>query len=163
LHTLMLSTGKETASADLGPGVDVIASGTPVQVPAGSATPSRRWISLAAPVVAPEALRQRGRKRTPPRPGEPGGRVPAAPPDHRDREPGDEDDDPGRAASLIAADVGDGERNWSASCVVGVLARPWACPDDFVRACLELLTEDLACRDLTPSGDVQVELERWRH
>ncbi|HEY8376725.1 MAG TPA: hypothetical protein VIK91_09565, partial [Nannocystis sp.] len=157
LHTLMLSTGKETASADLGPGIDVVASGTPIPLPAGSATPGRRWLRKDAPVVAPDDLRRRGRKKKPPpRPGQP------APDTGANREPGDDEDDEGRGASIIASATGDGSRNQDAPVIVGILARPRACPEDFVRACLELLTECLAGRN-AHADEIRAESERWHH
>lgn len=156
VHTLMLATGKETASADLGPGVDVVASGgTMIPVPSGRATPGRRWLRWEPMAPAPDALRKRGRKKSPPR-------LDAA---HREREPGD-DDEPfetaGYAAGLMLADVGDGERNRVAGALVGILARPYACPDDFVQACLETLAEEMAGRDAR-SAEILAESARWRH
>ncbi len=150
VHTLVLSTGKETASADLGPGVDVVAGGgTTIPVPSGSATPGRRWLRHEQPVVAPEELRRRGRKRAP--------RAPQV-----EREAGDEwDEDGGHGATIVSSPVGDGERNRLAGVIVGVLARPRACPEDFVRAALELLAEDMAGRDAT-SPEVRAESARWQ-
>lgn len=159
VHTLMLATGKETASADLGPGVDVVAGGgTTIPVPAGSATPGRRWLRWDAPVVAPDALRRRGRRKAPPRPGE--AHPTTATADARAREPGDDFED-GRGAALVAAEVGDGERNYAASVIVGILARPRACPPDFVHACLVLLAEHNAA-DLAPSAATRSTMDRWR-
>lgn len=151
VHTLMIATGKETASADLGPGVDVVAGGgTTIPLPAGSATPGRRWLRWEPPVVAPDALRQRGKKKAPPRPSAVA----------TTREPGDDLEEDGRAASIISTEVGDGERNWAASIIVGILARPRACPDDFVRACLDLLAEYHA--DIADADYVRAEQARWQ-
>lgn len=161
VHTLMLATGKETASADLGPGVDVVAGGgTMIPVPAGSATPGRRWLRWEAMAPAPDALRRRGRKKAPPKPGEAEGGATGA----RERQPGD-DDEPigaGQSAALMLAPVGDGERNRVAGALVGILARPGACPSDFVQACLETLAEGMAGRDAT-AADIAAEAARWRH
>lgn len=151
VHTLVLSTGKETASADLGPGVDVVAGGgTTIPVPSGSATPGRRWLRHEQPVAAPEELRRRGRKR-------------AAKAPQVEREPGDDwDEDGWHGATIVSSPVGDGERNRLAGILVGVLARPRACPDDFVRAALELLAEDTAGRDVA-SPEARAESSRWLH
>lgn len=150
VHTLVLSTGKETASADLGPGVDVVAGGgTTIPVPSGSATPGRRWLRHEQPAVAPEELRRRGRKRAPKAP-------------QVEREPGDDwDEDGGHGATIVSSPVGDGERNRLAGVLIGILARPRACPEDFVRAALELLAEDMAGRD-APSPEVRAESARWQ-
>lgn len=152
LHTLLLSTGKETASADLGPGIDVVASGTPIPVPAGSATPGRRWLRTDPPVVAPDALRRRGRKKAPPRPqaGQPA-----------ERDAGEDHDEDGQGARVVSSPTGDGSRNRDAGVLVGVLARPRSCPMDFVRACLELLAEHMAGRDAR-EDDMRAEMDRWR-
>jgi hypothetical protein len=160
VHTLMLATGKETASADLGPGVDVVAGGgTMIPVPAGSATPGRQWLRWDAPVPAPDALRKRGRKKAPPRVGEA-----AAGGVARERQPGDDDDAgaAGHTAALMLSPVGDGERNHVAGALVGLLARPGACPDDFVQACLETLAEEMAGREVA-YATVTAEAARWRH
>lgn len=151
VHTLVLSTGKETASADLGPGVDVVAGGgTTIPIPSGSATPGRRWLRHEQPVAAPDELRRRGRKR-------------AAKAPQVEREPGDDwDEEGGHGATIVSSPVGDGERNRLAGVLVGVLARPRACPDDFVQAALELLAEDMAGRDVA-SPEAREESARWLH
>lgn len=157
LHTLMLSTGREVAGCDLGAGVDVIASGgTPISMPAGSATPGRRWLRRDPPVVAPDALCKRGRKKTPPRLGA----VAAS----ADRQPGDDEGewDEGRGAQIVRSECGDGERNDLCKVLVGILARPRACPPDFVAAALELLAEEMVGRD-RPSAEVREEAARWQH
>lgn len=152
VHTLMVATGKETVSADLGPGVDVVAGGGTIPVPAGSATPGRRWLRRDAPEVAPDDLRRRGRRRAPPRPGAV----------RAEREPGDDvDDDSGQVASMVGSEVHDDERNRTIPAIVGMLARPRACPPDFVRACLELLVEGTAGRDAR-RDEAQAEVDRWR-
>lgn len=159
VHTLMLSTGKEVAGCDLGPGVDVVAAGgTAIPLPSGSlATPGRRWLRRDPPAVAPDALRKRGRKRAPPRPGAAVGAAAGG-----ERSPGDDwDDDEGQAARVISQPTGDGVRNRDAGVLVGVLARPRSCPADFVRACLEMLAEDLARRD-SSSAEATAEIARWR-
>ena len=160
LHTLMISTGKETASADLGPGIDVVAGGgTTIPVPAGSATPGRRWLRWDPPVAAPDELRKRGkRKKSPPRPDALTGATRLGPA----REPGDDVEDDGRTAAIISAEVGDGERNWAAAAIVGILARPRACPDDVVHACLVVLAEVMAGRDASRE-ESEAEQARWRH
>lgn len=158
VHTLMLATGKEVAGCDLGPGVDVVAAGgTAIPLPSGSATPGRRWLRRDPPVVAPDALRKRGRKRAPPRPG-----VAAGAASGGERSPGDDwGDDEGQGARIVSQPTGDGVRNRDAGVLVGVLARPRSCPPDFVRACLEMLAEDLSRRDLA-GPEATAELARWR-
>src|SRR5574338_263811 len=91
LHTLVLSTGKETAACDLGPGVDVVTAGggTAIPLPAGSATPGRRWLRKDPPVEAPAELRRRGRRK-----------APRVPPGLRRRMPGDAGRGDGRAHGL---------------------------------------------------------------
>jgi len=157
VHTLMLATGKEVAGCDLGPGVDVVAAGgTAIPLPSGSATPGRRWLRMDPPVVAPEQLRKRGRKRAPPRIRE-GARGTEA-----ERQPGDDwGDDEGQGAQVVSSPVGDGERNRAAGILVGMLARPRSLPGDFVRACLELLAEEMAGRD-APSTEMREEMARWQ-
>lgn len=151
LHTLMLATGKETAAACLGPGIDVVASGTPIPLPAGSATPGRRWLRKDAPVVAPDELRKRGRRKAPPRAGA-NGNVPG----------GDLEGEEGQGARVLSEPTGNGTRNRDASVLVGVLARPFACPPDFVRAALEMLAEHIACIDRS-SDESKAEMGRWLH
>ena len=158
LHTLMLATGREvTSQGHLAPGVDVVAVGnTPIPVPSGSATPGRRWLRRDPPVVAPDALCKRGRKKTPPRLGA----VAAS----ADRQPGDDEGewDEGRGAQIVRSECGDGERNDLCKVLVGILARPRACPPDFVAAALELLAEEMVGRD-RPSAEVREEAARWQH
>lgn len=159
VHTLVLSTGKEVAGADVPKGVDVVAAGgTPIPLPAGSATPGRRWLRKDPPVVGPDELRRRGRRKFQRR------EQTAATGDGEGSGAADvgDDDEPGRAAQIVASDVGDGERNAVAPTIVGVLARPFSCPPDFVRACLELLAEDGACRGAS-SAETREEMDRWRH
>jgi hypothetical protein len=57
----------------------------------------------------------------------------------------------GRAAQVIAAEVGDGERNAAASVIVGMLARPGAVPEDARAALMLALAEHLAGRDAPAS------------
>lgn len=158
LHTFMVATGKERNSTGaLAPGVDVVAS-TPIAVPAGRlATPGRTWARWEPPTRAPDALRKAGAF------GKKKALAPGQQP--HEREPGDDDEaldgEPGRAALAMSTDVDDGERNDRAALIVGLLARPCACPPDFVQACLETLAEWLAGRD-KPSQVVHEEAERWR-
>lgn len=158
LHTLMLSVGGERSSQGaLAPGVDVVGlGGTPIPLPSGSlATPGRRWLDRSAPAPAPEELRKHVRRQHK-RPDRP--RV--------DREAGDdfEDDDAGHVAAILSSATGTspGARNDGGKAIVGILARPRACPPDFVRACLELLVEEAAGRD-RPSDQVREEMARWQH
>lgn len=159
-HTFVLSTGKERNSVGaLAPGVDVVAA-TPIAVPSGAvATPGRTWTRWEAPGPAPDGARR----------ASPGKRKAALPAGQgpTEREPGDDEDElldgePGRAARLVAEPVDDGERNAAAAAIVGMLARPGACPDDFVCACLDLLVEHRAGLD-RPSDAVREEAARWRH
>lgn len=158
VHTLMLATGREVAGCDLGPGVDVVAAGgTAIPLPSGSATPGRRWLRRDPPVVAPEQLRKRGRKRAPPRVAD-GEAAPG-----RERQPGDDwGDDEGQAARVVSQPTGDGVRNRDAGVIVGMLARPRSCPQDFTRACLEMLAEDLERRGAR-SDEARAEMARWQH
>ena len=158
LHTLMLSVGGERSSQGaLAPGVDVVGlGGTPIPLPSGSlATPGRRWLDKSAPAPAPDELRRHVRRQHK-RPDQP--RV--------DREAGDdfEDDEVGHVAAILSSPTGNspGARNDGGKAIVGILARPRACPPDFVRACLELLAEESASRD-QPSGHVREEMSRWQH
>lgn len=160
LHTLMLATGKErNSNGALGPGVDVVAS-TPIALPAGRlATPGRSWVRWDAPVTAPPAL-------TKAKPFARKVSLTVGQQAHQ-RDPGDEDDvgtdagGPGRAALAMSTEVDDGERNDRATLIVGMLARPCACPPDFVAACLDTFVEWLAGHD-KPSQAVREETERWR-
>ncbi len=160
MHTFCLASGRELSSEKaLAEGVDVIASGrTGIPVPSGSATPRRRWTAWEPMHPAPEALRRPVKHRHRPK------QQATAP--GLNREPGDEDGagehEPGRAAVVLAAETGDGERNYAAAVIVGVLARPRGCPDDFARTCLDLLAEEMAGRD-QPSAVVVEEAQRWHH
>lgn len=173
VHCLVLasSSGRERSSqGHLAPGVDVVAGGgTPIPLPAGAATPHRRWLCRDAPREAPAALREQPRRRAPPRPGMNADGTPAAPDARRgivraDRGPGDDDEEfgLGRAANIIASEAGVGERNPGAAAIVGILARPLACPPDFVRACLEMLAEEFAGRDGAGAAELERESAEWR-
>lgn len=151
LHTLISWTGSEVSSGGrtaLAVGVEIKARGAaPVQVPAGSATGSRRWIRWEEPAPGPDAVRQIRST-------------------HREREPGDDDEafESGLVARVLRSPAGDGERNAGVAAIVGLLVRPGACPDDVVRAALELLAEDLAGpRERVGATQGREEAERWRH
>lgn len=160
LHTLMLSVGGERSSQGaLAPGVDVVGlGGTPIPLPSGNlATPGRRWLDKSPPVPAPEELRKHVRRQH----KRPDRHHPQA-----ERSPGDdfEDDEVGHVAAILSSSTGNspGARNDGGKAIVGILARPRACPPDFVRACLELLAEEGASRD-RPSDRVREEMARWQH
>lgn len=162
IHTLVRYTGAEVSSAGrtaLAVGVEVKArGGAPVKVPAGSATPGRRWERWEEPQPGPDALRVARR---------PAARTGGPDDEGREREPGDDDEpfESGLAARVLLGDAGDGERNAGAAAIVGVLARPRACPDDVVRAALVLLTDDLAGPRERLAGTPQAreEAARWCH
>lgn len=166
LHTLVLSAGDEVSSGGrtaLAVGVEVKARGSsPVRVPSGASSPSRRWERWEEPRIGPAALRQR---MAPAR--DVGGRDDADAARDREREPGDDDEaiPSGRAAAALRDDAVDGQRHDAVHAIVGVLARPGACPDDVVAAALALLSDDLGGpreREGTPAR-IREEAARWRH
>lgn len=164
MHTLVLSLGGERTSnggARIAQGVDVVGcGGTPINVPAGSATPERRWTSKAPPVVAPEALRRA-----------PTWRAPGAGAGGRDDRaggragtwtgPGAADGGSGRAVEALRRTHPKGERGRACGTIVGMLARRGACPVDVVEAALEVLVEDMAGRD-SNEADTRAAMDRWR-
>jgi hypothetical protein len=88
-----------------------------------------------------------------------------------EREPGDDerpDHGSGYATRMLAEDIPSdvGHRNPAAGAIVGMLARPRACPDDFVNACM-MLVVDASAADFERSPDhrrqVESEAARWRH
>lgn len=176
VHCLVLASasgGERSSQGHLAPGVDVVASGgTPIPLPAGAATPHRRWLCRDVPREAPAALREQPRRRAPPKLGQNADGTPTTTTSTResivraDRQPGDDDEEfgLGRAATIIASEAGVGERNPGAAAIVGILARPLACPPDFVRACLEMLAEEFAGRDdsRATSAALVAEGEEWR-
>lgn len=158
-HTLLLGTGAERNSggrAGVAPGVDIIASGTTILVPAGSATPDRRWVSVAPPVVAPEALRQAPRWTAPGTPaGAAGGRHGGGASEWTGT------GGSGRAAHFLRTPAHDGDREDALKAIVGVLARCGACPPDVVEASLEVLLEVAVGEDWDRER-IGRETARWR-
>jgi hypothetical protein len=153
-HVLLLGTGGpgvphgEGIVAD---GVDLVSDpGVTLNVPSGlgSSSPGRerRWIRWEAPEPIPEAVIAAARARRPQHA-------------QAERRLGDGTQS-GRAAYALAHQAGDGERTPAAKAIVGILARPAACPEDVVRAALELLAEDLAGRDQGEAA-IRAECERW--
>lgn len=157
-HTLVLSTGAErnrTGRDRVAQGVDVVASGTAIPVPAGSATPDRAWTRLSPPVVAPEALR------TAPGIGLPAGArglggAPAAASGAWAGTAGS-----GRAAYFLRTPAHDGDREDALLAIVGILARRGACPPDAVEAALEVLLE-VAVGEDWDQPRIDREAARWR-
>lgn len=154
-HTLTLATGAERNSggkAGVAPGVDVIASGTTILVPAGGATPDRRWTSKTPPVTAPHALREAPRWR-----------APGAPADHagRDRSATGGAGESGKAAHFLREPAADGDREDAMKAIVGMLARQGACPADMVLAALEVLVE-VAAGENWDEDRTRKESARWK-
>ncbi len=162
MHTLVLSLGGERSSggrAGLAQGVDVIGCGnTAINVPAGSATPLRRWTSKAPPVMAPEALRRPPTWRAP---GVAGSAAGADATGSAWTGPGAQDGGSGRAAEALRTVHAKGSRGRACGTIVGMLARRGALPEDVVQAVLEVLTEDMAGRDAAEEK-TRAEMARWR-
>lgn len=164
-HTLVLGTGGERNSggrAGVAAGVDVIASGGFVNLPAGSATPDRRWVCTDSPVTAPAALRA-----APKWQAEPGGDGAAGRTGGRGSGGGGYDGPSageggsGRAAHALNSPACDGEREDAAKAIVGVLARRGACPPDVVLAALGVLVE-VAAGEGWDEDRIRKEADRWR-
>lgn len=163
MHTLVLSLGGERSSGGrtgLAQGVDVIGcGGTPINVPAGSATPGRVWTSWAPPVVAPEALRRPPTWRAAGSTGATGDDG-AAERAGAWMGPGASEGGSGRAADALRTMHAKGSRGRACGTIVGMLARRGRLPDDVVAAALEVLVEDAAARD-QPEERTRAEQARW--
>ncbi len=154
LHIYVLgdSTLRPQVSGALAPGVELRTTGY-AMMPSGSSSAAtkddgkggRAWVSTGRPQHAPESLRHAvhrvGGAAHASRLSSGGTEVEGAPSDAGS----------GRAAAVIASEVGDGERNAAASVIVGILARPGAVPEDARHALMLMLSEHLAGRDAPAS------------
>jgi len=157
LHIYVLGdpTLRPQVSGALAPGVELRTTGY-AMMPSGQSSAGdrhlpggqswgRAWVSTGRPQRAPESLRKAVHRVGASGTGEAAGAT-------GDASTGAEGGGgSGRAAQVIAAEVGDGERNAAASVIVGMLARPGAVPEDARAALMLALAEHLAGRDAPAS------------
>lgn len=155
LHVFVLSDPslRPQVSGALAPGVELRTSGTAMWPSGRSSAPDpakgnygRTWASTGPAVPAPDALRHAVH-----RVGGAGANASRLGAGATEIDGAATDAGSGRAAAVIASEVGDGERNAAASVIVGILARPGAVPEDARAALMLALSEHLAGRDAPAS------------
>lgn len=172
LHVFVLAdpTLRPQVSGALAPGVELRTTGY-AMMPSGSSSAAssiagashhgRSWVSTGRPPVAPASLRKAvHRVGAAAKASALGGGISET----GGGAGGDDGPAPdvgsGRAALAIASEVGDGERNASASIIVGLLARPGSVPEDARHALMLMLSEHLTGRD-APASVCREAAEEW--
>ena len=175
LHIFVVSDPslRPQVSGALAPGVELRTTGY-AMMPAGASSAGdrhlvggqswgRAWVSTGCPQRAPESLRKAVHRVG----GAAGSRAVAGGAGGSASGSGEGDDGPlscdagsGRATVAISSEVGDGERNASASIIVGLIARPGAVPEDARHALMLMLSEHLVGRD-APASVCREAADEW--